>query len=141
MPFYSSRKGEKTLMKRLILVLLVFGMWVFVPAQSQAMEVVEGLITTQIRDRLPVDSVQSYPATSGTLFCFTRIAGAVEEAQVFHVWYRGEQEMARVELLVRSSDWRTWSSKRLLPGWAGDWRVEVVDGEGNLLQTIAFTLL
>ncbi len=128
-------------MKHFILSLLVLGMMVFVPAQSRAMEVVEGLITTQVSGRQPVDSVQSYPAASGKLFCFTRITGAVDDARVFHVWYRGEQEMARVELLVRSSDWRTWSSKSLLPGWTGDWRVEVVDGEGNLLQTIPFTLL
>jgi hypothetical protein len=141
MPFYSSRKGEKTVMKHLVLLLLVFGMMLFVPAQSRALEVVEGLITTQVSDRQPVDSVQSYPAASGKLFCFTRIAGAIEGAQVFHVWYRGDQEMARVKLLLRSSDWRTWSSKSLLPSWSGDWRVEVVDSEGNLLQAIPFTLL
>lgn len=128
-------------MKQLVMSLLVLGMMILDPAQSQAMDVVEGLITTQISDRQPVDSVQSYPASSGKLFCFTRIIGAAGDSRVFHVWYHGEREMARVELSVRSSDWRTWSSKSLLPGWTGDWRVEVVDDEGNLLQTISFSLL
>ncbi len=128
-------------MKQMVLLLLVFGLLVCIPAQSRAMDVAEGIITTQVIDRQPVDSVQSYPAASEMLLCFTRITGAVEGARVFHVWYRGEEEMARVELMVGSSDWRTWSAKKLLPSWAGDWRVEVVDGEGNLLQTIPFTLL
>ncbi|WP_432823653.1 DUF2914 domain-containing protein [Trichloromonas sp.] len=128
-------------MKHLVLALLVLCVMVCVPAQAGAMAVAEGLITTQISDRLPVDAVQSYPAASGRLFCFTHIVGAAEGTRVFHVWYRGEQEMARIELSVRSADWRTWSSKSLLPGWAGDWRVEVIDDEGVLLQTIPFTLL
>jgi len=128
-------------MKHLALSLLVFVVMSLAPVPSWAMEVIEGLITTQVSDRQPVDSVQSYPAASGLLYCFTRIAGAPEGARVFHVWYRGEQEMARVELLIRSSDWRTWSSRSLLPGWAGDWRVEVVDDQGQLLKTIPFTLL
>jgi hypothetical protein len=128
-------------MKPLTLGLFFVIMLALAPAPTRAMDVIEGLITTQVSGRQPVDRVQSYPATAEKLFCFTRIVGAAEGDRVFHVWYWGEQEMARVELPVRSSDWRTWSSKSLLPGWAGNWRVEVVDAEDRLLLTIPFVLL
>jgi Protein of unknown function (DUF2914) len=127
-------------MKRVALVSLVFCLMICLPVSAMALEVAEGVISTQIRDRQPIDTVQSYPADSGRLLCFTRITGAVGDARVFHVWYREDQEMARIELAVKSSNWRTWSSKRLLPEWAGSWRVEVLDGEGTLLQTIPFNL-
>jgi hypothetical protein len=43
-------------------------------------------------------------------------------------------------LPVRSSNWRTWSSKTVLPQWVGQWQVEVLDRDGTLLKTIAFSL-
>ncbi len=111
------------------------------PGVAAALEVTEGVITTQVANRAPVDSVENYPASAGRLYCFTRIVGAAENTTVTHVWYRGDQEMARIELSVRSGDWRTWSSKTILPEWTGEWRVEVVDSQGQVLKTIPFSLI
>ncbi len=117
-----------------LLALLALGSSLF------AMEVAEGTITTNIVDRVPVDNVESYAASVGKLFCFTRITGAEGEAMVAHVWYRNGEEMGRIELPVRSANWRTYSSKNILPEWTGDWKVDVVDGEGNVLKSMAFVL-
>jgi hypothetical protein len=48
--------------------------------------------------------------------------------------------MSRIELPVRSSDWRTWSSKTIFPGSAGEWKVDVLDAEGALLKSVSFRL-
>jgi hypothetical protein len=48
--------------------------------------------------------------------------------------------MAHVELTVGSPDWRTVSSKSLLPDWTGEWEVRVLDAAGNLLRTESFTV-
>ena len=127
-------------MKRLSLLVFVFVALLGLPAYGAALEVAEGVITTQISDRNPVDSVESYSASVGRLYCFTRITGAEGDSKVTHVWYRGDAEMARIDLAVRSNNWRTWSSKALLPEWTGNWRVDVLDADGNLLRTIPFTL-
>lgn len=105
-----------------------------------AFEIVEGVITTQVEEHRPVDSVQRWSAASGPLYCFTRIVGVDEPTPIYHVWYRGAQEMARVELRVRNSPWNTWSVKTMEGGWTGDWRVDVVDGTGRVLRTIPFAL-
>lgn len=110
------------------------------PVSALALEVAEGVITSQVSDRKPVDSLTSYSADIGKLYCFTHIVGAESDSKVTHVWYRGDEEMARVDLAVRSDNWRTWSSKTLLPEWTGDWRVDVLDADGTVLRTIAFTL-
>lgn len=117
------------------LLLLLSGSWAV-----WALEIAEGVITTHVADHRPVDRVQGWSAASGPLYCFTRIVGVEDPTAIFHVWYRGKQEMARVELRVRSSPWNTWSVKTLEAGWTGDWRVEVVDASGRLLRTIPFTL-
>jgi len=109
-------------------------------AQAADLKVADGTITTAIKNQLPVDRIESYRADFGKLYCFTRIVGAQEATEVTHVWYYQDAELARVTLPVRSSDWRTYSSKRFLPQWAGQWKVIVLDGEGNEIATVPFLL-
>ena len=105
-----------------------------------AVEVTDAVITTAIVDREPVDSVEVFLIQNGKLYCFTRIIGAEDPTVVFHVWYRDEQLMSRVELPVNSPDWRTWSAKRFLEDWAGKWHVEIQDANGNRLRKVDFQL-
>lgn len=127
------------MLRRLLPVLIVAVM--LGPAVSAAeLEVAEGVITTAVENHAPVDNIESYPADYGKLYCFTRIVGAADETRVTHVWYYQDTEMARVDLPVRSSNWRTYSSKRFLPQWAGDWKVEVLDAQAEPLATLRFRL-
>jgi hypothetical protein len=90
--------------------------------------------------REPLDESSQFPADIGQVACFTSIAGAPGETVIFHVWKRGKQEMARVELAVRASNWRTWSTKKILPEWTGDWTVEIQDADGKVLHTVRFNI-
>jgi hypothetical protein len=106
-----------------------------------AINSVDAVMTTAIFDREPVDEVEAFPRQNGKLYCFTRILGAEEPVKIYHVWYRGEQLMSRVELPVKSSNWRTWSAKRFLEAWSGEWHVEVQDERGIVLKQVDFKLL
>ena len=125
--------GRKLFWCLLILVLLL-------PAGAFALDVGELVITTAVVDRAPVDSVEVFPRQNGKLYCFSRILGADADTVVYHLWYREDQLMSRVELPVKSSSWRTWSAKQLLEDWPGKWRVEVQDAEGKTLSHIGFEL-
>ncbi len=81
-----------------------------------------------------------FPAGTEQLWCRTRITGAETPTTVTHVWYHRDQTLARVELQVGSADWRTFSSKNLLPDWTGPWEVKVLDEAGNVLQSVQFTV-
>ncbi len=118
------------------LVLLV-GM---LPVLALGMEVSEGVVALGVEQRQPVEVANHFPATVGRVYCYTRVTGAAGEAEVTHVWLKQGREMARVSLPVRSNDWRTWSSKRVLPEWRGEWTVKVLDGAGNELERIPFSL-
>ncbi|MFK5927351.1 MAG: DUF2914 domain-containing protein [Desulfuromusa sp.] len=128
-------------MKKIFVLMMIFAAIGSISfAQAEGLRVVDGTITSAIENQLPVDKIESYPADFGKLYCFTRIVGAQEDTEVTHVWYYQDAELARVTLPVRSSDWRTYSSKRFLPQWAGQWRVVVLDGEQNEIATIPFML-
>ena len=112
-----------------------------VEAQSQDMEsvqVVEGTICTDVADRNCINSSTRFTAPVDKLFCFTKIVGAQNNTYVTHVWYFGETERARVGLDVRSGSWRTYSSKIIQPHEIGDWHVDVLGEDGQLLMVIPF---
>jgi hypothetical protein len=108
--------------------------------QASDLQVVDVSITSAIENRMPVDSLEVYPADYGKLYCFTRIVGAASERQITHVWFYEDQEMARVTLPVQSADWRTFSSKRFLPQWIGQWSVVIEDEQGSALANVMFRL-
>ena len=98
------------------------------------------VICKHIVDREPEGAATAFPDTLSRVYCFTHIKGAKQETQIKHRWYRGDSLMAEVTLPVRSVSWRTWSSKNLVKGWHGSWRVKVVGPEGAVLRETKFTI-
>jgi hypothetical protein len=92
-------------------------------------------------DREPANVGTSFSVSVGKLYCFTKIVGAAEETEVTHVWYFGDQERARVTLPVRAATWRTYSSKMIQAHEIGTWQVEILDANGNSLQTVDFEIV
>ena len=127
------------MLKRILLILCASYCCAFF-AVAADLVVAEARITTAIVDQKPVDQVTSYPADFGKLYCFSRVVGASGNTKVTHVWYFQGHEMARVSLPIGSSNWRTYSSKRFLPQWVGQWQVKVFDAEGNELAKVPFVL-
>lgn len=108
--------------------------------QTADLTVAEAVITSNVVDRVPADTLTTVAADAGQVYCWTRITGATGEVEISHVWYRGDEEVARTPLRVASADWRTWSSKKIDPSWTGDWRVEIVGPDGTVLKTVSFTV-
>ena len=115
------------------------------PAQAQqeapALMVESAAICEDVVDREPVGAGNSFSVSVGRLFCFTKIVGAGTDADITHAWYFGDIERARVVLTVKSSSWRTYSSKILQAHEIGPWHVDVLDESGNVLDTIDFEVV
>lgn len=90
--------------------------------------------------KAPVDTTTAFAASVEKVICFTRIEGAESPTQITHAWYHEGQMKAQVKLQVGSPNWRTYSSKRMLPTWTGQWEVKVLDTSGTILATAAFTV-
>lgn len=128
---------------RLLLSLMVF---TSIPALAVSQErtgeiqVERAVVGTGVMDREPQGVASQFPADVGQLWCFTHITGASTGAEILHVWYHGDQELARVPLTIGGPNWRTWTSKNIQPEWTGEWRVEIQQAGGTVLQTITFTI-
>jgi hypothetical protein len=98
--------------------------------------IVEAAVGTSIAERQLAGAGESFPAGTAKLYCFTKISNA-GDAEIEHVWFKGDVEQGRVALKIGGSPWRTWSSKSLGPDSAGDWRCDVMK-DGTVLQSVRF---
>jgi hypothetical protein len=110
------------------------------PSAAPATLSVEAVLTSNVIDRAPRDTVSSVPADVGSLTLWTRVTGGNPGTVIHHVWFRGDEQVGDVQLQVNGSPWRTWSRKAIPAEWTGQWRVEIRDHAGNVLQRIEFTV-
>jgi len=107
---------------------------------TSSIEVTVAVICRNVVDREPVDVGNSFGASVSKLHCFTKIIGAQNPIKISHVWYFGDTERARVNLSVKSSSWRTKSSKKIQSHEIGDWHVDVLGPEDKVLRTLQFEI-
>jgi hypothetical protein len=81
-----------------------------------------------------------FPPDVGRVYCRTRVTGASTSTQITHVWYHDGEAMAKVVLPIGSANWRTYSSKAILPVWTGLWEVKVLDAHGTIIGEAGFTI-
>jgi len=124
-------------------ILISLTLMVLPPALTQAEDPItieDGAIATAIKNRIPQKTAQSFPATVGMLYCFTKVVGSKTETSITHTWYYQDKKMSEVVLPVKSLYWRTWSEKKIIPEHKGAWRADVTFSDGTLLKTITFTI-
>ena len=123
-------------------VVVLISVCLFIPtveAQMQdKIEVADAAICKDVVDREAVDVGTRFPNSVQRLYCYTKIVGADQPTEIVHVWNYGDVERARITLSVKSSNWRTFSSKVIQAHEIGAWHVDVLDTAGNLLKTINF---
>lgn len=127
-------------MKKAILSFFFISLFTISTLQAQSLSVETIQFGTDVENRELVGTDITFSSDIGTVYCFTHITGAQDTTEIAHVWYYQNEEKARVSLQVGSSDWRTWSSKRILPSWVGDWDVRVEDAEGNVIGRSSFVI-
>jgi len=93
---------------------------------------------TAIENRNPLGVADVFVDTTEQIYCHTTLEGAAEPVKVWHLWYHNDQAKASIRLDIKGSHWRTWSLKKIIPAWAGQWRVDVVKADGTILGSKKF---
>jgi hypothetical protein len=91
-----------------------------------------------IKQREPVDKVSRLKPSAQEVYYFTELRDMGGQT-VTHRWkYQGETK-AEVAFEVGGPRWRVYSSKEFLPDWTGEWTVEVVTGDGQVVHRDTIT--
>jgi len=94
--------------------------------------------TTAVENREPVDQVTFVANDARKIIFFSDLRG-MNGQTIFHRWVFKGETVAEVPFTVGGPRWRVWSSKELLEEWIGDWTVEIVSEEGEVIAAETFT--
>lgn len=106
------------------------------PALNKAVR--RAQLTSNIVSREPVDNIQRFSLQAQTkAYLFTEIHGKNNQ-KIFHRWIFKQNIMAEITHNIGSNQWRTYSSKNFDNTMVGNWTVDVVDEDDNVLKSVTF---
>jgi hypothetical protein len=94
--------------------------------------------TTAVENREPIDQVSFLDNQIDKVFFYSELRG-MDGQTIHHRWLYSGEVMANVKFEIGGPRWRVWSSKDLQPDWIGDWTVEIVAADGQVLAAETFT--
>ena len=120
-------------MKRLSLLLILGSAFLFSSA-LQAAGVERGQFTTDVVDREPVDQIYTLTSDNPQVKFFSEIVD-MQGQSVTHQWIFNDDTMFEKTFDIGGPRWRIWTSKNLQAGWTGQWTVNILDAERNVLNS------
>ena len=120
---------------RFVVLMLLSFLWLS-PALAD-IDVSRAQITSGIDNREPIDRVEKVFNDVDKVYFFTEFKG-MKGRSVLHRWEQGGIVRAEVVFNIGADRWRVWSSKNMYPTWLGEWKVSVVDDDGNILAQESF---
>lgn len=106
--------------------------------------IIRAQLSTGLEEKEPIDEIPNVLTMNSDglirIYLFTEVQG-MEGQLHFHDWYLEDERVARVEIRPSVDPMRASSAKYIDRHMVGDWRVEVVTEEGELLAKGEFSVL
>lgn len=101
------------------------------------LQVVEAKAAGGVTEREAVGEASSFaPGDEVTVWAAIRNTDSAKDIKM--VWFANNKEVSSLDIEVgKSWRWRTWMKSKV---WAGDWKVEIQDGSGTVLETVEFSV-
>jgi hypothetical protein len=135
---YSSMKSLGSCPATSLKLCLILATTLFLGGTAAAGEVSRAQFTTSIDDREPVSMIDSLDSSIGNSISFFTEISDMAGQTVTHQWTHQDKIMFEKTFEVKAERWRIWTSKTMIPDWAGTWTVNVLDNERVLLASKTF---
>ncbi len=110
------------------------------PASASRLTISRMEISAGVMHQTPLDIGTTYPSSQEKVYCYLEFKDVKTETTVYVVWMLGHNEMDKIPLVIKPyPKFRTWASKKI-NGMKGEWKVNVLDGNGNLMKSATFTV-
>ena len=101
---------------------------------------VEAVMCEEIEGPSPRNQAIVFSMALGKVICITSFDPVPEGTCVYHKWFRRDKLVTKTKLSLRPPRWSAFSSIHLREVDRGPWRVEITDQQGNLFQTLRFSI-
>jgi ribosome modulation factor len=98
----------------------------------------KSVLTSSVVNKEAVDDLGTrVPKHVRKLYFFSQVHGATGQT-IYHRWLFQGREMALIPLPISSNLYRTWSSKRMTSAWQGEWHLEILNAQKQVIYRYAF---
>jgi ribosome modulation factor len=105
---------------------------------ESSIKISQAVLTNEVVNRSPVETFDEFiPKYIRNLSFFTELKSDKKQT-IYHRWRTKTQILATIKLSVEKGRYRTWSSKKLSSAWQGQWYVEVLDSNKNVIYRKSF---
>jgi hypothetical protein len=101
---------------------------------------VRAVMCETIENYLPMHPAVVFSISRDTISCFTSFDPVPETTDIFHKWYRQDRHVSTTKLTLKPPKWSSFSSMQLRNIDKGPWRVDIVNTDGLVLQTLRFSI-
>jgi hypothetical protein len=101
---------------------------------------IEATMCEEIKDGVPVNRAILFSIEKGKVICFNAFDKIPERTTIFHKWYFRDKLIYRNRLSLKPPRWSTYSSIKLRDTDRGPWRVDIVNQESHVYQTLRFSI-
>ena len=127
----------------LLLPIALFAGEEVAPADTKRPErltLVDAAMCEKIEDGRLSNRAVVFSTTLGNVTCYTAFDPVPEKTDIYHEWYRKDSLASRMKLTLQPPRWSSVSTIQLREADKGPWRVEIVDGRGNIFKTLRFSI-
>ncbi len=122
----------------IFLAMVIWGISLPASAQEKEFTIARLVIGTGVEDKEPIGVAETFPATTEKVYCFLEATDITKDTEISFVWFHGGNEMLKTNLPLQTGPrWRTFANKNI-GGMKGDWKVEIRDSNGNVVNEVTF---
>lgn len=110
------------------------------PVEEQKMKLARAVMAEKVENLVPVRSAIAFPVGIGQVYCYTAFDPVPQPAIIYHRWYHRENLSTQTRLRIYPPRWSTYSVIQLRETDKGPWRVEITDGNGQVLEVLRFSI-
>ncbi|MGC8492765.1 MAG: DUF2914 domain-containing protein [Syntrophobacteraceae bacterium] len=110
------------------------------PGTAAKLHLKQAVMCQRVENLTPVDSGVVFSVSSGQVCCYTSFDSVPRHTVIYHRWYHRDELSTQTRLRLYPKKWSTYSVIQLRETDVGPWRVEVVDQNGRILDTLRFSI-
>jgi len=108
---------------------------------STGLKMTQAIMCEEIKDGRPLNEGLTFSSDLGKISCYTEFDPVPEKTTIYHCWYFKDNLSTRRKLILNPPRWSAFSQIQLRETEKGPWRVDITDDEGNILQTLRFSII
>lgn len=109
-------------------------------AEPNDLKIAKSTMCEEIKDGQPFNEGLTFSSDLGKIACYTEFDPVPERTVICHCWYFKDNLSTRRKLVLNPPRWSVFSQIQLRETEKGPWRVDITDEDGNILQTLRFSV-